>query len=109
MSNSVEFKTKLRKGDQVLVLSGKDKGKTGEVLSFSIAKNRVLVKGVNLVKDTKKARNAEEKSQIVTREASIHISNLAYYNQETSKPTKLGYKTEGGKKQRYMKKESKVI
>lgn len=109
MSNSVEFQTKLRRGDKVFVLSGKDKGKTGEILSFNLKKNRVLVKGVNLIKDNKKAKNAEEKSQIVTREASIHISNLSYYNQEKEKPTKLGFKIEDGKKVRYMKKENKVI
>ena len=89
MSNSVEFQTKLRRGDKVFVLSGKDKGKTGEILSFDLKKNRVLVKGINLIKDNKKAKNAEEKSQIVTREASIHISNLSCPSsyQNTNVPT----------------------
>ncbi|MBT4989537.1 MAG: 50S ribosomal protein L24 [Rickettsiales bacterium] len=109
MSKLDNFKTKLSKGDNVIVLSGKDKGKTGEIVTFVTNKNRVFVKGVNLIKDTKKARNAEEKSQIITREASMHISNIAYYNDDTKKPVKLGYKSEDGKKVRFIKQENKVI
>jgi large subunit ribosomal protein L24 len=106
---STNFKTKLRKGDEVIVLSGKDKGKIGTVLSFLTAKNRVLVKGVNLVKDTKKARTAEEKSQIITREASIHISNISYYCQEKKVASKLGYQHVDDNKKRFVKKENKTI
>lgn len=103
------FKTKLRKGDVVLVLSGKDKGKTGEIISFVTDKNRVFVKGVNLVKDNKKARSAEEKSQVITREASIHISNLAYYSADSKAHSKLGYSFVEGSKKRLAKKNNKVI
>ena len=106
---STNFKTKLRKGDEVFVLSGKDKGKTGTVISFLTQKDRVLVKGVNLVKDTKKARTAEEKSQIITREASIHISNIAYFCQEKKVASKLGYQLEDSDKKRLVKKENKTI
>lgn len=106
---STNFKTKLRKGDEVIVLSGKDKGKIGTILSFLTTKNRVLVKGVNLVKDTKKARAAEEKSQIITREASIHISSISYYCQEKKVSSKLGYQVVDDNKKRFVKKDNKTI
>ena len=104
----MSIKIKLKKGDDVIVLAGKDKGKTGKIESFVTKKNRVIVKDINLVKDTKKARSAEEKSQIVKREASLHISNISYYIEKEKKPSKLGYKFEENKKVRFVKKENKV-
>jgi large subunit ribosomal protein L24 len=106
---STNFKTKLRKDDEVIVLSGKDKGKTGKIISFLTAKNRVIVKGINLVKDTKKAKTAEEKSQFITREASIHISNIAYYCLEKKVASKICYLFDDNDKKRFVKKESKTI
>ncbi len=103
------FKTKLRKGDEVIVLSGKDKGKTGKIESFITSKNRAFVKGVNLIKDTKKARSTEDKSQIITREASIHISNIAFLSDDKKSPSKLGYVINDGSKKRINKKDNKVI
>ena len=108
-TKSNSFKTKLNKGDDVIVLSGKDKGKTGKVESFVTKKNRVFVKGINLVKDTKKARTAEDKSQIITREASIHISNIAFLSDDKKSSSKLGFKFEDGNKKRFVKKDNKVI
>ncbi len=84
-------KLKIKKGDKVVVLTGKDKGKTGEVVRVLPAEARVLVQGVNLVRrHTKPSR--ENTGGIVEKEASIHISNVAHIDPKTSKPTRVGYK-----------------
>jgi large subunit ribosomal protein L24 len=88
MSN---VKYKIRKGDDVIVLTGKDKGKSGEITKMMVSEGRALVQGVNLVKrHTKQTQTSE--GGIITKEAPIHVSNLALKDPKTGKATKAGYK-----------------
>lgn len=84
-------KYKIRKGDEVIVLSGKDKGKSGEITKVLVSKGRAIVQGVNMVKrHTRQTQTTE--GGIITKEASIHISNLALKDPKTGKATKVGFK-----------------
>jgi large subunit ribosomal protein L24 len=84
-------KLKIRKGDRVVVLTGKDKGKTGEVVRVLPAESRLVVQGVNMVRrHTKPSR--ENTGGIVEKEATIHISNVAHIDPKSNKPTRVGYK-----------------
>ena len=102
-------KLKIKKGDKVVVITGRDKGKTGEVKQVLRAENRVIVDGVNMVK-RHTAPSAGNAGGIVEKEASIHLSNVAYVDPKTDKPTRIGYKTlEDGRKVRYAKRSGEVI
>ena len=81
---------KIRKGDTVVVLSGRDKGRTGEVVSVRPAEGRALVRGVNLVKRHQKQTQAQE-GGIISKEAPIQLSNIAYLGKD-GKPTRVGFK-----------------
>jgi large subunit ribosomal protein L24 len=100
---------KIHKGDQVEIVAGKDKGKRGEVLRVLPASERVIVKGANIAKRHRKARKEGEKGERVEMEASIHISNVMLLDPETNKPTRVGYRIEGGEKVRFAKRSGKVI
>ena len=99
----VNFKTKLKKGDNVIVLSGKDKGKTGSILSIFSKKNRGLIKGVNVVKKHEKP-SKQSGGGIIEKELSVHLSNLSLVSIKDGKNTKIGYKFENNKKIRFEKK-----
>ncbi|MFT6497327.1 MAG: 50S ribosomal protein L24 [Alphaproteobacteria bacterium] len=100
---------RIKKGDKVTILAGKDKGKTGEVLLVIPDRERVLVQGVNLVKRHQK-QSATEEAGIKQKELSIHVSNVAIVDSETLKPTRIGFKfLDDGKKVRYAKKSGEVI
>mgnify|MGYP000256465437 FL=1 len=86
-------KYKIRKGDEVIVLTGKDKGKSGEITKMLTSEGRAIVQGVNLVKRHTKQTQTNE-GGIITKEASIHVSNLALKDPKTGKATKLGFKME---------------
>ncbi len=103
------IKLKIRKGDQVIVTTGKDKGKKGTVVSVSPKTNRAVVTGVNVVKKhTKPSRDSE--GGIITKELSIQISNIALIDPESGKATKVGYKIlEDGKKVRIAKASGDLI
>ncbi len=102
-------KLKIKKGDKVVVITGRDKGKTGEVKQVLPAENRVIVDGVNMVK-RHTAPSTGNAGGIVEKEASIHISNVAYVDPKTDKPTRIGYKTlEDGRKVRYAKRSGEII
>ncbi|AVN15864.1 50S ribosomal protein L24 [Acinetobacter baumannii] len=90
---------KIKKGDQVIVIAGKEKGKQGTVLSVS--EDRVKVEGLNLVKKHQKPNGAE--GGIVTQEASLHISNVAILNATTQKADRVGYQVIDGVKTRVYK------
>ena len=92
-------KFKLKKGDEVVVLAGKDKGKTGKVSSVLKANNRVIVEGVNIVKRHRKATQ-ESPGKIEEKEASIHISNVAHVDPESGKATRIKYEVKDGVKRR---------
>lgn len=93
---------KIRKGDKVVVLTGKDKGRTGEVVQVMPKEDRALVKGVNMVKRHQRQTQSQE-AGIITKEASIHLSNLAIADPKDGKPTRVGFKIEGDKKVRFAK------
>ena len=100
-------KLKIKKGDQVVILSGDDKGKTGEVLKAMPKENKVVVQGVNLVKRHTKPSQTNP-GGIVTKEAAIQVSNVAMVTTE-GKPTKVGYKVVDGVKKRVARKTGEVI
>ena len=83
---------KIRKGDKVMVLSGRDKGRTGEVFEVRPAEGRALVRGINLVKRHQKQTQSQE-GGIISKEASVHLSNLAYVGKD-GKPTRIGFKVQ---------------
>ncbi|MDE1174601.1 MAG: 50S ribosomal protein L24 [Parvibaculaceae bacterium] len=100
---------KIKKGDKIVVLTGKDKGKKGQVLSVFPQEGRALVQGVNLVKHHE-APTQRAAGGIVTREAKIQLSNLAIEDPKTGKPTRVGFKTlEDGRKVRVSKSSGEVI
>jgi large subunit ribosomal protein L24 len=85
---------KIKKGDKVVVLIGRDKGRTGEVIEVRPAENRALVRGVNLVKrHQKQAPNRE--GGIISKEAPVHLSNVALADPKDGKPTRVGFKFVG--------------
>jgi len=100
---------KIKKGDSVVVLSGKDKGRTGTVVEMITKTDRVLVQGVNMVKrHTKQSQTSE--GGIVAKEASLHISNVAIADPKDGKPTRVGIKTnDDGKKVRFAKRSGDLI
>jgi large subunit ribosomal protein L24 len=85
---------KIRKGDKVVVLSGRDKGRSGEVIEVRPDAGRALVRGVNLVKRHQK-QNAQQEGGIVSKEATVHLSNLALADPKDGKPTRVGFKFVG--------------
>jgi large subunit ribosomal protein L24 len=100
-------KMKIKKGDKVVVLSGNDKGKTGEVLKAMPKESKVVVQGVNLVKRHTKPSQTTP-GGIVTKEAAIHVSNVAIVTSD-GKATKIGYKNDNGSKVRVARKTGEVI
>ena len=85
---------KIRKGDKVIVLSGRDKGRTGEVVEVRPADNRALVRGVNMVKRHQK-QSAQQEGGIISKEAAVHLSNLSLADPKDGKPTRVGFKFVG--------------
>jgi len=100
---------RIRKGDQVAVLAGRDKGKRGEVLRVIPADSRVVVQGVNVVKRHRKPTQMSA-GGIEEIEAPIHVSNVAHIDTDSDKPTRVGFKTlEDGKKVRFSKRSGDVL
>lgn len=100
---------RIRKGDQVAVLAGRDKGKRGEVLKVMPKDNRVIVQGVNMVKRHTKPTQFDQ-GGIVEKEASIHVSNIAHVDPVSDKPTRVGFKTlDDGRKVRVAKSSGEAI
>jgi large subunit ribosomal protein L24 len=82
---------KIRKGDKVIVLTGRDKGRTGEVVEVRPADDRAIVRGVNMVKRHQR-QSAQQEGGIITKESTIHLSNLAIADPKDGKPTRIGFK-----------------
>ena len=100
---------KVKKGDQVIVISGKDKGRKGEVLRVLPEENRVVVQGAGMVTRHTKPSLASQ-GGLVRREAPIHISNVALVDPQSGKPTRVGFKTlEGGRKVRVARRSGEQI
>ncbi|MCR0981000.1 50S ribosomal protein L24 [Roseomonas populi] len=100
---------KIKKGDRVQVLAGKDKGKRGEVLSVIPTENRAVVQGVNIVKRHAKPQGMNQPGGIQEKEAPIHLSNLAVIDPKSDKPTRVGFRMDGDKKVRVAKASGEVI
>lgn len=95
---------RIKANDQVMVITGKYKGKVGKVLHIDRAKNRVVVEGVNVQTHHKKARGPQNPGGLVKSEGSIHISNVMLYDEKNKKPSRVGIKTlDNGKRVRVLK------
>jgi large subunit ribosomal protein L24 len=102
-------KFKIKKGDKVIAIAGKDKGRTGEVLRVERKEERVLVQGLNMVKRHQRPSQASP-GGIMEKEASVHISNVALIDPKGSEPTRVGYKViEGGRKVRVARRSGEMI
>ena len=108
-----DLQSKLKKGDEVIVISGKDKGKSGKIIAVFTEKNRILVEGIKLVKkhlSARKAMAAQKEPGITTKETSVPVSNVMLKDPKTGKPTRIGYKIEAdGSKVRIAKASGTVI
>ncbi len=103
-------KFKIKTGDKVVVIAGKDKGKVGRVIKVLYDKDRVVVEGVNIVKKHLKPSQKNPEGGIEEREAPIHISNVMLVDPKNGKPTRVGIKfLEDGKKVRYAKRSGEII
>lgn len=100
---------KIKKGDRVVVLTGRDKGKRGEVISVMPKENRALVRGVNVVRRHQR-QTASQEGGIISKEAPIQLSNLALEDPTDGRPTRVGFKIlEDGRKVRFAKRSGEVI
>jgi large subunit ribosomal protein L24 len=100
---------KIKKGDHVVVITGKDKGKKGEVLKVLREENRAIVKGVAMIRRHQRQTPSQE-GGIIAKEAAIHISNLALEDPKDGKPTRVGYKfLKDGRKVRFARRSGEVI
>lgn len=99
----------VKTGDKVKIITGKDKGKEGVVLTTLPKKDRVIVEGINIVKKHRKASQTNVTGGILEEEASVHVSNVMLIDPKTGEPTKVGYKVEDGKKVRFAKKTGEII
>lgn len=99
----------VKKGDKVMVISGKDKGKTGNILASFPKQSRVLVEGINIVKKHAKPSQENPQGGILSQEAPIHVSNVMPIDPKSGKPTRVGYTEQNGKKVRVAKKSGEVL
>jgi large subunit ribosomal protein L24 len=95
---------KLRKGDNVIMLNGKDRGKTGKISIIIPSIDRVVVEGLNLIKKNVRARQQGQKGQIISKERAVSASSVALVCKSCGKPTRVGYKFVGENKLRICKK-----
>ena len=100
---------KIKKGDKVVVLTGRDSGRTGEVVQVMPKENRALVRGVNLVKRHQR-QTMNQEGGIIQKEAPVHLSNLALADPKDGKPTRVGFKVlDDGRKVRFAKRSGDLI
>jgi large subunit ribosomal protein L24 len=100
---------KIKKGDSVIVLAGKDKGRKGQVTKVFPTENRVLVAGINVVQRHTRPSQTNPQGGIVNKEAPIHVSNVACVDPKSGDATRVGFRIEGDKKVRFAKKSGEVI
>ncbi|MDC1383723.1 50S ribosomal protein L24 [Candidatus Puniceispirillum sp.] len=101
-------KFKIRKGDKIIVVTGRDKGKQGEVLEVFRTESRVRVQGINMVKRHRRATQTDA-GGIISMEAPLHISNVAHIDPESGKATRVGYEEKDGKKIRIARRSGKAL
>ena len=100
---------KIKKEDKVIIIAGKDKGKTGTVLRAFPADDRVLVEGVNKLKKNQRATKSGQKGQIIEKEYPIHVSNVAFIDPKTKKATRIGKRQVKGKMVRVTQKSGSIV
>ncbi|MBQ1508919.1 MAG: 50S ribosomal protein L24 [Erysipelotrichaceae bacterium] len=100
---------KVKKGDKVIVIAGKDKGTVGEIIAVSPRLNRVVVEGVNIHRHAEKPNNINPDGGLVNKEMPIDASNVMLYDNKAKKGSRVGYKEEKGKKVRYYKKSKQTV
>ena len=102
--------SKIRRDDEVIVLAGKDKGKTGKVTKVLVEDSKVYVEGVNLIKKHQKpVPQLQQPGGIVEKEAPLHVSNVAIVNPATGKADRVGFRIEDGKKVRFFKSNNELV
>jgi large subunit ribosomal protein L24 len=101
-------KLKVKKGDKVVVITGRDKGKSGEILKVLREENRVIVQGVNLAQRHQK-QSMQQEGGIVQKELTIHVSNVALIDPKSEKPTRVGYKMDGERKVRVARRSGEAL
>ncbi len=101
-------KLKVKKGDKVMVITGRDKGKSGEIVKVLREENRVVVQGVNVAQRHQKQSMSQE-GGIVRKELPIHVSNVALIDPKTEKPTRVGYKMDGERKIRVARRSGEAL
>ena len=99
---------KIKKGDKVVVITGRDKGRTGEVIEVRPAQSRAVVRGIHMVKRHQK-QSASQEGGVISKEAAVHLSNLALADPRDGKPTRVGFKMVGDKKVRFAKRSGAEI
>lgn len=100
---------KIKKGDRVVVLAGRDKGRQGQVLRVLPKEDRLFVGGINMVQRHTRSSQGDPQGGIKNKEASLHLSNVALLDPKTGAATRVGFKIEGDKKVRVAKKSGEVI
>lgn len=101
-------KLKVKKGDKVVVITGRDKGKTGEIIRVLREENRVIVQGVNVAQRHQR-QSMQQQGGIVQKELPIHVSNVALLDPKTQQPTRVGYKMDGERKIRVARRSGEAI
>ena len=101
-------KLKVKKGDQVVVITGREKGKRGEILRVLREENRVIVQGVNMAQRHQR-QSMQQEGGIVQKELAIHVSNVALIDPKTDKPTRVGYKMDGERKVRVARRSGEAL
>ena len=104
----MSIKMKIKKGDNVVVISGRDKGKSGEVLRVFPTESRLVVQGVHIARRHTRPSMGNP-GGIVEKELTIHVSNVAHVDPSSGKPTRVGYKTVGDKKVRFARRSGEVL
>ncbi|MEK7152279.1 MAG: 50S ribosomal protein L24 [Patescibacteria group bacterium] len=100
---------KIKKGDTVVIITGKDKGKEGKVVRSFPVRTQVIVEGMNLKKKHQRARRQGQKGQIVEFAAPMHVSNVSLKDPKTGKPTRIGVRVDGKKKLRVAQKSGSIL
>lgn len=100
---------KLKKGDKVQIIAGKDRGKQGKILRVFPSTERVVVEQANMMKRHIRAKRDGEKGERIEKEAPLHVSNVMLVCPETGQPTRVGYRIEGGEKVRFSKRSGKTL
>ncbi|MAZ67340.1 50S ribosomal protein L24 [bacterium] len=100
---------KIKKGDTVVIIAGKDRGKSGKVLRAIPTEDKVIIEGVNVAKRHQRSRRRGESGQIIDKTLPVHVSNVALEDPKSGKPTRIGIKRENGKRVRVAQKSRTII